>query len=461
MSNARRAACASWLAALLACPAAATASSVVVETRCDKYGCREALAYSAVRGERNDVTVVQEGDLVTIRDTAGIQPGTACEALDPFSARCALRLPSFNRSARFALRDQADDLDARTLAIGGTRLDGGAGDDRLDGPEAAGALFVGGPGDDEMTGGTRPDGFESNRRDGSDRMAGGAPPPLVDADYYPSHDEVVYARSRSVRVELDGRPNDGARGEHDNVLNIEGVTTGGGDDVVIGSPGDEFMFGGAGPDLLRGGGGADRLVGGDRLSIGRDIPIGSPDRLEGGAGPDILDGQGGRDLLIGGSGRDQLDGGRGPDRIRSRDPDRDWVLCGRGLDRLAASATDVLTRGCEQQRGAVSAAEGIVNWRFGIAAVSLIVACPVAARQGCEGTLTLSLTGRPQATSNYSITPGMAADVSLPLESKDLDDAVRQLNGAVASTANDSARFGELPDSPTDSFLDALGVPHL
>ena len=458
MRNACRAACASGLAALFACPAAATAASVVVETVCDKYGCRDTLVYSAVRGERNDVTVVQEGDLVTVRDTAGIQPGGGCEALDALGARCALQ--SFSRFARFELRDQADHLDVRALAIG-SLLDGGAGNDRLRGPDAVGALFVGGMGDDELNGGANPDRFESNRRDGRDTIAGGGPPPLVDADSYPGRDEVFYARSRSVRVELDGRPNDGGRGEHDNLLSIEGIWTGSGNDVVVGSSIDEFMFGGAGRDLLRGGGGADRLLGGDRSSIRRDIPIGSPDRLEGGAGPDVLDGQGGRDLLIGGSGRDQVDGGRGPDRIRSRDPDRDWVLCGGGLDRVAASAADVLTRGCEQQRGAVSPAEAIVNWRHGLGAVSLIVACPVAAPERCEGALTLSLTGRPPATSNYSITPGMAADVFLPFEATDLDDAARQLSGAVASTANDSARFGELPDWPTGSFLDALGIPHL
>jgi Ca2+-binding RTX toxin-like protein len=456
MRNARRAACAIWLAALFACPATATAASVVVETNCDKYGCRDSLVYSAARGEQNHVTVVQAGDLITVRDSAGIHPGGACEALDAFGARCALQ--SFNRFARFELRDQADDLDARALAIG-SRLDGGGGHDRLDGPDAVGALFVGGVGDDELTGGASPDRFESNRRDGSDRMAGGGPPPLVDADYYPGYDEVFYGRSRSVSVELDGRPNDGGRGEHDNLLGIEGVWTGGGNDVVVGSPVGEFMFGGAGRDLLRGGGGADRLVGGDHFSIRREI--GSPDRLEGGAGPDVLDGQRGRDLLIGGSGRDQLDGGRGSDRIRSRDPDRDWVLCGRGRDRAAASGADVLTRGCEEQGGAVSAAEAIVNWRHGLGAVSLIVACPIAAPQGCAGTLTLSLTGRLPATSDYSIAPGMAADVFLPFNATDLDDAARQLDGAVASTANDSATFGELPDSPTDSFLDALGVPHL
>jgi hypothetical protein len=30
----------------------------------------------------------------------------------------------------------------------------------------------------------------------------------------------------------------------------------------------------------------------------------------------------------------------------------------------------------------------------------------------------------------------------------------------MASTAGDTARFGELPEWPTDSFLDALGIPH-
>jgi Ca2+-binding RTX toxin-like protein len=462
MHNARRAACATWLAALLACPAAATAASVVVETHCDRYGCGELLLYSAAPSERNGITVVQEDNLVTIRDTAGIEPGTACEALDPLSARCAFALSSFQRVASFRLGDEADDLDARRFATGVRLIGGGPGDDHLVGPDAVGARFVGGPGDDEMTGGPLPDRFESTRRDGSDTMRGGGPPPVIDADYFPPHDEVWYSRSRAVRVLLDGRPNDGARGEHDNLLSIEGVSTGSGDDVVIGTAGAEYMFGGAGSDLLRGGGGADRLVGGDRLLRGRDIPLGSADRLEGGAGPDVLDGEGGDDLLIGGSGRDILDGGRDRDRLRSGDGDRDWVLCGRGFDRLAASGSDVVTRGCEQSQGARSGAEGIALWRVSPAVVSLIVACPVAAPEDCGGTLTLSVPGRPPATSPYSVKRGMAAYVDFPREWTDLDDAVRELSGAVATTASDSARFGELPDwAPMSSFLDALGVPHL
>jgi hypothetical protein len=458
MRNSLRAACAIWVGALLACPAAATAASVVVETRCDKMGCAESLAYSARPGERNDVTVVQEGDLVTIRDSAGIQPGAACEALDAFSARCALTVPTFNRSARFRLRDQADRLDARELAIGGSRLDGGAGRDRLQGPVAVGALFVGGPGNDAMTGGPLPDRFESKRRDGRDTMAGGGPPPLVDADYFPGYDEVFYARSTSVRVQLDGRPNDGGRRERDNVLNIEGVWGGRGDDVLIGSRADETLFGGAGRDLLRGRGGADRLDGGDRVS-GRGAPVGSADRLEGGTGPDVLDGRGGPDLLIGGSGRDQLDGGRGPDRIRSPDVERDWILCGRGVDRLAASPADVVMRGCERRPAALSTSDGLVNWSGSVAQVSLIVGCPVAAPQDCEGTLVLAFPGRLHATSTYSAEPGRAAVVRLPLQATDLDDAARQLSGARASTARDTARFGELPAYPTDSVREVLGGP--
>jgi hypothetical protein len=193
---------------------------------------------------------------------------------------------------------------------------------------------------------------------------------------------------------------------------------------------------------------------------GRDLPLGAADRLEGGAGPDVLDGEGGRDVLLGGRGRDTIDGGRGRDRIRSGDDDRDWVLCGRGFDRLAASAADVVMRGCERRRGARSTAEGIVQWRTSPAVISLIVACPVAASEACGGTLTLAVPGRPQATAPYSVTPGMAADVVVSRESTDLDDPTRILGGAVASTANDSVRFNELPDWPTDGFLDALGVPN-
>ena len=460
MRAARGAACAIWFAALLACPAAASAASVAVETNCDRYGCRESLVYSAARGERNDVTVTQEGGLVTVRDSAGIRPGTACEALDPLGARCAFALQSFQRSAGFELRDGADELDARALATF-ARIGGGAGHDRLAGPEAIGALFVGGSGDDAMTGGRFPDRFETGRSDGSDTMEGGAPPPLLDTFFFPGYDEVFYERSRPLRILLDGRPNDGARGERDNVLGIEGVWTGAGDDVVIGTASAEYMFGGAGRDLLRGHGGADRLIGGDRITRRSDIPAGSADRLHGGAGPDALDGQGGRDLIVGDSGRDTLDGGRGGDRIRSGDGDRDWVLCGRGVDRLAASAADVTTRGCERRQGASGAAEGIVMWRFSQVVASLIVACPAAASAVCEGTLTLTVPGRSPATAPYSVRPGMAADVAVPLGATSHDEAFRMLTGAVASTANDSARFGELPDWPTDSFLDALGVPNL
>jgi hypothetical protein len=58
-----------------------------------------AYAHRTPRGERNYVTVAREGDLVSIRDTAGIQPGNACEALDPVSARCDFALPTFQHSA--------------------------------------------------------------------------------------------------------------------------------------------------------------------------------------------------------------------------------------------------------------------------------------------------------------------------------------------------------------------------
>jgi RTX calcium-binding nonapeptide repeat (4 copies) len=456
MRTARRAACALWLAALIACPAAASAATVAVETHCEKYGCGELLVYAAAPGERNDVTAVQENGVVTIRDVAGIEPGTACEALDATGARCTFALQSFQRSANFRLGDRDDSLDAGALETSGL-LSGGKGGDLLLGPGAVAISFAGGPGDDNMTGGAAPDIFRTNRRDGSDTMSGGGPPPILDADLFPRRDEVFYARSRSVRAVLDGRANDGERGEHDNLMSIEGVWAGAGDDVVIGTGAAEFMFGGAGRDLLRGRRGADQLLGGDRSSRRRDIGIGTADRLEGGGGPDVLDALGGPDLLIGGSGRDTLDGGRGRDRIRSGDSERDWVLCGRGFDRLAANAGDVVMRGCEETEGALGPGEGIVQW----ATNSLVVACPVGAAEACRGTLTVSGPALPEVTAPYSAPRGRAAHVPLPIVFNDFDDANRRLSGAVASTANDSARFGELPDSPTDGFLDVLGIPRL
>lgn len=90
------------------------------------------------------------------------------------------------------------------------------------------------------------------------------------------------------------------------------------------------MSGGAGADSVRG---ADR----DRLE-----PF-----VEGGATIDTLYGGTGADVLAGSPGIDNFFAGDGNDIVLARDRLRDFVDCGRGVDRAQADPRDIRER-CER-----------------------------------------------------------------------------------------------------------------
>jgi Ca2+-binding RTX toxin-like protein len=150
---------------------------------------------------------------------------------------------------------------------------GGAGDDLLEGGAGDDTLH-GGPGDDTFT--------TAATADGADTYDGGE-----------GHDTVDYSlRTAALAVSLDGKANDGAPGEKDDVtLTIEGIIGGAGDDVLLGGPGDDTIRGGPGNDVIKGGPGDDSLYG----DAGDDV-------LEGGPGDDMLDGGPGHNSLNGGEG---------------------------------------------------------------------------------------------------------------------------------------------------------------
>ncbi|MGD9861786.1 MAG: calcium-binding protein [Pseudodonghicola sp.] len=103
------------------------------------------------------------------------------------------------------------------------------------------------------------------------------------------------------------------------------ITTGAGNDVLIG---------GGGRDTLNGGGGDDILSGG----LLRDVLIGSAGRddIDGGGGNDVLRGGRGADVLIGGIGNDRLSGGTLADRfVFGQGDGNDTILdFGDGADRI-------------------------------------------------------------------------------------------------------------------------------
>ena len=180
--------------------------------------------------------------------------------------------------------------DEASVETGADGMYGGAGDDTL----------FGGPSDRTVnygldTGQRAPGQAEAN---GADVFSGGD-----------GQDHVSYVnREIPVSVTLDGRPNDGASGERDDVApDVERLTGGSGADDVSGGPGSQALDGGPGSDTLTGLDGADAIEGG----TGDD----GADNLAGGGGPDTLSGGPGGDSLSGGDDGDALGGGGGTDRL--------------------------------------------------------------------------------------------------------------------------------------------------
>jgi Ca2+-binding RTX toxin-like protein len=241
---------------------------------------------------------------------------------------------------------------------GNDLVGGGPGDDRLDipnelEPDPTPGIDVldGGPGDDTLGAGTRP----SVQTDGNSAQAGDT---LIGGDGVDTAD--FSDRTASLRIDLDGRNDDGQSGENDNVeADVENVIGGSdddtlngssaanlldgrdGDDRINGSAGDDTLDGGAnnpGSDTLNGGDGADTLDGraGDDSLDGGD----GNDVVSGSGGTDKLDGDNGNDSLEGGAGGDAVDGGPGDDTVNGAEAD---LIGADGSDDLAGgSGTDVL-----------------------------------------------------------------------------------------------------------------------
>lgn len=229
---------------------------------------------------------------------------------------------------------------------GQDRLDGGDDDDRLIGN--GGVDYVdGGGGDDREAGGTGNDFLSSGNDEGDDRVRGGpgddaftdragedAPfggggnDSFTAAFYNGIDDDVITGGSGfdsydylcpSCNVFLDGRPNDGARSrdEHDD-LDVERIQLNSFLPANDGTPAQAF------------GSGRDRVVGDDRSNVIATL-----------RGPDSI---------VGGGGSDELRSGNGNDVLRTVDGRADAVVdCGRGRDRAVVDPADEPV-GCERVR---------------------------------------------------------------------------------------------------------------
>lgn len=223
-------------------------------------------------------------------------------------------------------------------------VDGGGGADVLmTGPGHD--VVTPGPGDDQAATGRGVDVLEAGREgDGTDLLAGGSD---VDIAAY-------FEREAGVALSLDDVANDGAPGEGDQLLGIEDLVGGAGNDTLIGNHlangiadlgGDDALTGLAGNDSLIA---DDLIVPGGRGGVPAAREAAGDDYVDGGDGEDMILGMFGDDRLLGGPDFDEIDAVLGgivsiARTIAARDKGTDFVDCGPGPDAVAAERRDQLS----------------------------------------------------------------------------------------------------------------------
>jgi Ca2+-binding RTX toxin-like protein len=322
------------IACLLAAPSAMAASATV-------DAGQDRLEYTASTGERNLLTVTGSSNTYTIEDAvSNISAGTGCTQLAAKRVRCSSVPSGPIKSIYLELRDQ-DDSVVNSAAIA-VEVIAGEGADTLTGGTLTGDKLYGGLGDDLLDGGL-----------GADFLSGDE-----------GRDRVTYAmRTAPLNVNLATFwGGDGEVGEYDFIYTVEEVVGGSGDDRMTGSSG--------------------------------------PNSFIGGPGNDILEGQDGNDALEGGAGADRLEGGNGDDALRSRDAVADTVNCGAGMDSMDVDAVDTVAADCERPATGPAAVPATLDrvpksvrlTRKGYLRIK--VTCPVAAVNGCKGTVTIAVLAR-------------------------------------------------------------------
>jgi Ca2+-binding RTX toxin-like protein len=340
------------------------------------------LRYTAGGGEVNNVTFARvSGETFRVTDVGTVVvAGTGCTQESPNVVTCTTQR---GRPIIANLGDQNDRAASRTSRA--VRLFGEDGNDRLAGASGRDTL-AGGNGDDTLTGGS-----------GRDRLSGG-----------PGSDQ-IFGNSGNDRL-IGGDGNDLLQGGTGN----DNESGGNGDDTLR----EDNAPNGA--DTLAGDGGNDTVdyslrpapvnvaiddqpYDGDRRSNERDNVRTTIDRVLGSAASDVLIGRDGpADTLVGGTGDDvidprrgddHVDGGPGIDQISLRDLSRDDVVCGDGIDSVAADERDLTAPDCEKVRR-TAAMSIALSGRAAYPTVMVRVACPASAFKSCAGRVIIRSLGK-------------------------------------------------------------------
>jgi hypothetical protein len=356
-------------AAALILPAAAPAATVSVSEELPEYDHLSQLLFVAAPGESNDVSValLEERDAyltVEIRDagtpvaagqgcSGGGEPGrpVVCRLHELVAHELCLKfcpVPQYGENWRvsmaFELEDGENSLHAseflpkEPIPISVTS---GSGDDRIETAAADDSVEPGG-GTDTVSTGLGNDRIEATALpDGPDRYDLGENP------HGNSDRDLLSYAERLTPVEAQaGRG--GAVGEEDEMIGVERLIGGSGDDHLVGGGGIRRIEGRAGADVIIGGQEESKIYGGS----GDDLLIGGSQRDEiretekAGSGNDTARGAGGRDLIVLGTGIDRAFAGRGDDVIQGG-PGHDSLGCGPGDGDTVIEPTGDALRHCE------------------------------------------------------------------------------------------------------------------
>lgn len=367
-----------------------------------------------IDGDANSdqITVSTDGTTLTVVDTGvggATSGGAPCIQVNGTTVACPVNPPAAPTITRFEV-DLDNGVDSFTnqnfvTNDGHVHSSDGSGD-----PATGSKTIVGGPGSQSINGGADNDNLSGGEgddllTDGGDGDNSAVPTGGTDVlDGGPGEDFAAYSRSGStpLSLSLDGVANDGQAGEADNLLNIEDVTGGEGDDTITGNASANSLLGLQGKDTISGLGGNDQL-GGDfgsgSVAVLRGIPLNT----------------GADDTLIGGPGRDGLECGGGVD-VGVRDPSDDVSA---NCERVGADPT-----------GDSSGLSGKKKNKFKVG-----IACPESEGTACSGKLSVTSNGKQIAKGKFSVAAGQTKNAKAKLSKKGAK-AVKKAGGSLLVSAS-------------------------
>jgi Ca2+-binding RTX toxin-like protein len=309
--------------------------------------------FTAAAGESNALSITMSGTDFAVTDSnhpITLSNAPHCTGSGTNTVHCSdFQINDYEVTAIVNLGDMNDSINVTPAAVD-FQIDGGTGNDTLNGPTTSGAFgngsttLNGGAGSDSLNGGFLGEVLSGSFGNdslvgggGDDTLRGGSDPDYLDGgdgfdtlEYIGHEFDAGGGDLYGVAVTLDGVANDG------NLVNDSP------DPFVVFSGGDNVQWT---VEKIIGSGGPDTMTDPDCSGF----CVAMENTFVGGAGDDALNGGPSNDTITGGAGNDAINGGAGTNTLtESADTNMtlsDTALTGLGTDSLASIQKAILTGG--------------------------------------------------------------------------------------------------------------------